>query len=219
MHTHRGRAEKYERLQAGGCRALATICWGGSAVEELDGSGSIEAVFESLRRYPDCPRVQENGLNAFVMYRLSGGRRIDNDFDGFCRDVVLAGLAASRRHSQEPRVLRRVFDVFTRDLGPSENEPCPANWMLPLLGTPENLALLRRSAELFQCSDEDRLAVTRFVAHMTHGACAGCDKLQETKMQLCARCRRARFCSADCQRKHWPVHKPNCVPSAAAGAA
>jgi hypothetical protein len=91
--------------------------------------------------------------------------------------------------------------------------------MLPLLGTPENLALLRRSAELFQCSDEDRLAVTRFVAHMTHGACAGCDKLQETKMQLCARCRRARFCSADCQRKHWPVHKPNCVPSAAAGAA
>jgi hypothetical protein len=200
MRTHRGRTEKYERLQTAGCRALAMICWGAGASRQLDACRSIEAVFESMRRYPDCASVHAAGCHALFMYRFAGGRRIDADYDGLGTEALQAALAALRRHSKDADVLCCVFNLLTYDLGPNENEPHPNNWMLPLLGTPENLALLQRSAKQFDGRPGGGAA--RFVAHMTHGACAGCDKLQETKMRLCNRCRHARYCSVECQRKH-----------------
>lgn len=216
MHTHRGRTEKYERLQTAGCRALAMVCWGAGAPRHLDACSSIEAVFESMRRYPDCASVHAAGCHAFFMYKFAGGRRIDDDHDGLGRAVVLAGLAALRRHSKDPDVLSCVFNLLSYDLGPNMDEPPRRNnWMLPLLGTPDNLALLQRSAKQLEHCGESRPAVTRFVAHMTHGACAGCNELQEEKMRLCARCRHARYCSAECLRQHWPVHKRECVPAPA----
>ncbi|PSN59840.1 SET domain-containing protein [Corynespora cassiicola Philippines] len=34
-----------------------------------------------------------------------------------------------------------------------------------------------------------------------------------TDLQLCARCRAERYCSKECQTRHWKVHKQNCRPS------
>jgi hypothetical protein len=215
MHTHRGSAPKYGRLQARGCRALAMICWSSSAPEELDACGSIEAVFEALRRYPEDAPLHAAGFHALFMYRSNGGCRMDGDYDGWGTAVLEAGLAALRRHGRDLDVLDCVFEVLTMDLVMSSE---PNNWMLPLLGTPEAAALLKRSAEQLERSGKCYRFITKFVAHMTHGACAGCDELQETKMRLCNRCRHARYCSVECQRKHWPVHKRECVP-APAGAA
>jgi hypothetical protein len=36
-----------------------------------------------------------------------------------------------------------------------------------------------------------------------------CDK---KAIKVCTRCRQIWYCSSDCQKAHWPVHKPLCVP-------
>ncbi|KAI9032004.1 hypothetical protein DFJ74DRAFT_701658 [Hyaloraphidium curvatum] len=36
-------------------------------------------------------------------------------------------------------------------------------------------------------------------------------EILDTKLAICSRCRKAFYCSSDCQRKHWPTHKPDCV--------
>lgn len=43
---------------------------------------------------------------------------------------------------------------------------------------------------------------------MARFLCVACAVVAATK--LCTGCRKARYCSADCQRKHWPAHKKEC---------
>ena len=41
--------------------------------------------------------------------------------------------------------------------------------------------------------------------------CAFCQKLPgEKKFPRCSKCRRVRYCSKECQQRHWPQHKPKC---------
>lgn len=40
--------------------------------------------------------------------------------------------------------------------------------------------------------------------------CARCGMHAERQ---CSRCRRARYCSVDCQRAHWPEHRGVCGPA------
>lgn len=38
--------------------------------------------------------------------------------------------------------------------------------------------------------------------------CGNCDKESATK--VCGRCKKMKYCSKECQRLHWPVHKQSC---------
>jgi len=46
-----------------------------------------------------------------------------------------------------------------------------------------------------------------FVANM----CENCGK-QGGSMKRCARCKKMKYCSKNCQRAHWKTHKQDCVP-------
>uniref|UniRef100_A0A6B2LJE1 MYND-type domain-containing protein n=1 Tax=Arcella intermedia TaxID=1963864 RepID=A0A6B2LJE1_9EUKA len=39
--------------------------------------------------------------------------------------------------------------------------------------------------------------------------CSFCNK-QGVKLSLCSICKSVQYCNKDCQRSHWPKHKPNC---------
>jgi ankyrin repeat protein len=47
----------------------------------------------------------------------------------------------------------------------------------------------------------------------TEGTCAACGSSSPADAQFkkCSRCRAVRYCSKDCQRTHWPVHKATCT--------
>jgi ankyrin repeat protein len=56
----------------------------------------------------------------------------------------------------------------------------------------------------------------------SHGAehlCVGCGRIGESEgkeesadLKMCSRCRWVRYCSKECQKEHWPVHRPDCKP-------
>jgi hypothetical protein len=46
-----------------------------------------------------------------------------------------------------------------------------------------------------------------------------CHKCGKPAKSRCSRCGVARYCSAECQREHWPVHTAGCKIDAAAGTA
>ena len=39
--------------------------------------------------------------------------------------------------------------------------------------------------------------------------CAGCDNLG-ADFKVCSKCKMAKYCSASCQKEHWPEHKKAC---------
>eukprot|EP00808_Paulinella_micropora_P017664 g41150.t1 len=42
--------------------------------------------------------------------------------------------------------------------------------------------------------------------------CNSCSKQTSWEKSRCSRCKRAFYCSVECQRRDWPVHKSVCVP-------
>lgn len=42
-------------------------------------------------------------------------------------------------------------------------------------------------------------------------SCAECGLVSDEDCSKCNACKTVAYCSADCQRKHWPIHKPDCL--------
>ena len=79
----------------------------------------------------------------------------------------------------------------------------------------KRVADLRLSCIRLASENEGRIAhlehsVKVLEQTITDKQCACCEKFED-KMKRCARCRNVRYCSKDCQVKHWTMHKPLCV--------
>lgn len=42
--------------------------------------------------------------------------------------------------------------------------------------------------------------------------CAACRKEDSKSLLLCARCKKEKYCSTDCQKKCWKSHERSCEP-------
>ena len=209
-----------------GCRALSNLCMG-SELRRIDACGFVEVAFESLRLFPDSLEVHASGLRMLWIYRVRlSGCALDEDQLG--PDAVQAALTAMRlcclRISSEGiasdcfgaslvDVMRLALDLLT-----SLNDTRPSSWLFPLLDEPETTALLKRTLRWLDRAGDTAEGMPAFVLRMTQGACCGCGELQDEKMKLCARCRRAPYCSQACQRSHWPEHKLECKKQPAGAA-
>jgi hypothetical protein len=63
-------------------------------------------------------------------------------------------------------------------------------------------------------------AHVRFYNYRTSSVCRECGKSEVTsqdnlKLRRCSKCLCAAYCSAECQQKNWPKHKPDCITSTA----
>ena len=93
--------------------------------------------------------------------------------------------------------MNRMSDVkaYTRQMAPKEIydqiEECgDAGWMLQQ----------GRLLEVVQKEKE---------REKKEKACAACGK--DDPVSRCSLCKHTRYCSVDCQRAHWKVHKQDCV--------
>jgi ribosomal protein L31 len=41
--------------------------------------------------------------------------------------------------------------------------------------------------------------------------CDMCKRSDATKLSICSACHMAYYCSKDCQRRHWSIHKKKCL--------
>lgn len=44
----------------------------------------------------------------------------------------------------------------------------------------------------------------------TEKKCEGCDKIFGYILKKCSNCKKSSYCSSECQKNHWKIHKPQC---------
>ena len=70
---------------------------------------------------------------------------------------------------------------------------------------PQNSPLGAIFSKFFQQGESEKVASGT-------KACAECGSSEKTKNYYrCPACKTAHYCNSDCQQKHWPIHRPNCL--------
>lgn len=80
------------------------------------------------------------------------------------------------------------------------------------LGMRENF-LIGKNGELTS-EQEKKLAedaAFKAIPGIKTDRCWGCQKVPETALK-CSRCRKAIYCSKECQKENWSMHKQICIP-------
>ena len=72
----------------------------------------------------------------------------------------------------------------------------------------DNLAVLEKR-QLHPGGDNARNRLFGTLDPVSGGKCDACGRT-DTKLKACSRCKRAWYCSTDCQKSDWTVHKQNC---------
>lgn len=184
-----------------------------STVDEATG-----LAMAALRRFPEHAETQGAGLLCVQMqFRClwcddpARGYLPLQEFETRADEASDVAMAALRRlGTREQYPALSALQLFAAMSGFND-----VAWssVVRVCGAKEDRELLRRVAAHCAanldgcCADIMRLLCT---------PCDGCGEPQRNMPKACARCRKARYCSPECQRAHWPKHKKSCAPKAAA---
>ena len=133
--------------------------------------------------------------------------------------VCKALLAAGPRRTSASSPAWATLDAKMRIASTAEgvlellNELCPCDCLAPLLAQPDAAA----GTPMKVAAVPDATPTPDF-AHACSSGCEHvvCDECKKpaTSMKRCARCKSARYCSMECQRRAWPAHKTSCAAPA-----
>ncbi len=159
-------------------------------VEENEGdllmsTVSFEEVWQLTRRTRSVRRMFEKAYHRFIHVNC----KYENDHPAlFLYHMVPYVFVFSPTFIKKLKLKGRkvVFQVYTLD----ENEK-------PLI-----LDVLVPRVKLVN--------LVKPFKHIEKHECHSCNKLRIQKLKLCTRCRKARYCDEECQRKNWKEHKKIC---------
>ena len=111
----------------------------------------------------------------------------------------------------EKITLQTIADLLSRDITPEDNVSIMGilygikNDLLPMEG--DVYILLGKIWTLFQTNREILIPKSE-----TPDAdyCSSCQQIFPKKLKTCARCKQVYYCSVECQRKDWKLHKKDC---------
>lgn len=66
-------------------------------------------------------------------------------------------------------------------------------------------------AQFKECYEADK--IVNFITVNKENWCRLCTKTSSESLSRCSRCKNVWYCSVDCQKMHWRVHKKTCVKS------
>ncbi|OJD34375.1 n-lysine methyltransferase smyd2 [Diplodia corticola] len=170
--------------------------------DELD-SGKLEAEFVKLRdgAYASDENLEFFGVKTAVVVLAASvmrhGATISDDFRQHVRKCLNSRL---QMYQQAKDDMAAAIDVYRN-------------------GTPLDIAgmglfELANSDERPQGGGLNLLSPQMFnVCETVEDECNTCGK-QNDALLHCGRCRKARYCNAECQKKAWKMHKPACAPAA-----
>ncbi|GLC45971.1 SUMO-activating enzyme subunit 1A [Pleodorina starrii] len=134
--------------------------------------------------------------------------------------AAMAWVVAQREGLMEGSVWRHLWKVKAAEAAGWVQPPEGGDGALDAAGTastgPTGAVVGAAAAAIAAAAaaDEDGIGMwpprlLRLCGNPLCGNFSGCSEA-ELKMPWCGRCCAVRYCSADCQRQHWPQHKPEC---------
>lgn len=210
-------AAALESLQAAGACCAATVL----QLEPDNPKSHCIAAFSASTQATRTGHIGRAIEHSMQAYRLAAGQRNDwaLAYSAHWAVVCTAGAVSMGTSFVSGSMIRAALEAHQQ----AELALCRCKHVLPklwidVLQIADNEPRIRHLQAALQGQHPPPLTPTAARMQRTFerveraAACDGCGQ-SAVGLRRCARCRQAQYCSAECQRQHWKVHKRECRPA------